>query len=404
VTEIILRAWLVIAVVLLLNHASALAGSYIQVLDKGVVYYYFSNQNQLRHSFAHPSVPAKPKTGATPPEAQVFIQKMDELHNLRPLAIRAVIRMEANHISEPASPKDVPGLEQLRLNKTDDLPIVNSYDPTENIWIGPRYLGRFAAKSGYRSPLASSAPDPDSRRINQQQALPPIQEIRAAVKDACNNFLKYALEQPPLLTLVKPGADPLAKWSHFGYCFPVAPPFSLKDTWGDPRSEGRYHYGVDIFAYEGTPVYAITSGVIHQLANGSEAGIYLLLRGQDGRGYGYMHLQGYAEGIAEGKTVKRGELIGYVGRTGILRSSAHLHLQLYFDHCFSRDKLLNPYELLVQLCNGKGVTDLWDWKTARRQIPGTEVANNGILRISNFVPRRYQGGQRSDTSKLFKNN
>jgi murein DD-endopeptidase MepM/ murein hydrolase activator NlpD len=117
-----------------------------------------------------------------------------------------------------------------------------------------------------------------------------------------------------------------------------------------------------------------------------------------------MHLQQYAEGIAEGKTVKRGELIGYVGRTGILRSSAHLHLQLYFDHCFSRDKLLNPYELLVQLCNGKGVTDLWDRKTARRQIPGTEVTNNGILRISNFVPRRYQGGQRSDTSKLFKNN
>ena len=37
---------------------------------------------------------------------------------------------------------------------------------------------------------------------------------------------------------------------------------------------------------------------------------------------------------------------------------AHLHLQVYPDHQFDRAELLNPYGLLVQLCNGKGVTDL----------------------------------------------
>jgi murein DD-endopeptidase MepM/ murein hydrolase activator NlpD len=309
--------------------------------------------------------------------------------------------MESNSIPKNAFSKDVESLMQLRLKKADESPVVNFSDPTENIWMAPRYLGKLFAKPGRPLPLAATAPDPDSQRIKQHRGLPPIQEIRAEVQDACNNFFKNAQEQLPQLAHMKPGADSSAYWNQHGYCFPVAPPFSFKDTWGDPRNGGRYHSAVDIFAYEGTPVYAITSGVIHQLAIGPESGIFLLLRGQDGRGYGYMHLQGYAEGITEGKTVKRGEIIGYVGRTGILESSAHLHLQVYFDHSFDRDKLWNPYGLLVQLCNGKGGTDLLDQKIASRRIPGVDAINYGTLRLTNFVSPRYHGGQPSRTPKLY---
>ena len=165
----------------------------------------------------------------------------------------------------------------------------------------------------------------------------------------------------------------------------MGPPFSFRDTWGDRRSGGRYHHAADIFAWEGTPVYAVTAGVIHQLAILGDAGITLLLRGQDGYGYGYMHLQGYAGGIVEGKAVRKGELIAYVGRTGIQQSSAHLHFQVYADHRFGRYELLNPYSLLVHLCNGQGVTDLFQPKIARRQIPAVEVINPGTVRLSGFV-------------------
>ena len=53
-------------------------------------------------------------------------------------------------------------------------------------------------------------------------------------------------------------------------------------------------------------------------------------------------------------------------------SPAHLHLQVYADHRFEREELVNPYGLLVQLCDGKGVTAFHP-KIARRQIPAVEV-------------------------------
>ena len=156
----------------------------------------------------------------------------------------------------------------------------------------------------------------------------------------------------------------------------MAGPFSFRDTWGESRSGGRIHRAVDIFAPEGSEVYAITTGVIDTLATIKEAGITLFLRGQDGKGYGYMHLQGYAAGLVEGKVVRTGELIGYVGRTGTQTSAAHLHLQVYADHRLCKDELLNPYGFLVQLCHGIGVTDLYQHKIARLEDP--EIRVNGI--------------------------
>ncbi|MGQ9920496.1 MAG: peptidoglycan DD-metalloendopeptidase family protein [Desulfobacca sp.] len=158
-----------------------------------------------------------------------------------------------------------------------------------------------------------------------------------------------------------------AKVPHLGpYCFPVAQPFSFQDSWGDPRDGGaRTHRATDIGAPEGTEVYAVTSGVIQTLGTFNRAGITIFLRGHDGRGYAYMHLLAYAPGLREGQVVHTGELIGYVGRTGTVNSAPHLHFEVYPDHRFSKDSLINPYEFLVQLSRGVGVADLGQRRPVR---------------------------------------
>jgi murein DD-endopeptidase MepM/ murein hydrolase activator NlpD len=399
--------WLIIAGVLLLGHTPAPAASYIRVWENGVVRYYFSIREHPKPRQTVTNTPApgqirpQSQTRSPLPEGQTFIQSANQGHDLRPWLIKAVTRMESTVYPDTASPSIDPGLNQLRLGATDEVTVVNPYDPQTNIWTGPRYLAGLLAKFGYRLPLAAAA-DNAVRRIDRHQALP-FRQTQALVRAACDSFLKSAQDQHLQFGQVKPGSTPLAQPNQLGYCFPVASPFSFRDSWGDHRSGGRQHHAVDIAAWEGTPVYAITTGVIHQLAVWPEAGISLLLRGQDGHGYGYMHLQGYAAGIVEGKTVQRGELIAYVGRTGMQQSAAHLHLQVYRDHRFTRDEFLNPYSLLVQLANGQGVTDLGQPRIARLRIPAFEVINAGTVRLSDSVPLRYDGGRRNveDDSILF---
>jgi hypothetical protein len=95
-----------------------------------------------------------------------------------------------------------------------------------------------------------------------------------------------------------------------------------------------------------------------------------------------------------------------VGHTGIKYDAAHLHLQVYADHRFDRAELLNPYGMLVQLCNGKGVTDLIYPKLARQRIPTAELLTLGKVDLSSTLPPGYQSNHHRtrDAGSLLINN
>ncbi|HSU17745.1 M23 family metallopeptidase [Longimicrobium sp.] len=124
----------------------------------------------------------------------------------------------------------------------------------------------------------------------------------------------------------------------------------LHDTYNDARSGGRVHDAIDIHAPRGTHVLATTDGTIIKLHHSSLGGITIYQLDDDGRTrYYYAHLDRYADGIAEGVRVTRGQTIGYVGDTGnAAPGDTHLHFAIAILSDASRwwaGRNVNPYDV-----------------------------------------------------------
>jgi murein DD-endopeptidase MepM/ murein hydrolase activator NlpD len=91
----------------------------------------------------------------------------------------------------------------------------------------------------------------------------------------------------------------------------------------------RPHHGVDYAAPTGTPVYTVGDGVVIQKGyQKSGGGNYIKIKHNGTYTTVYMHLNGFAKGIKVGQHVKQGDLIGYVGSTG-LATGPHLDFRFY---------------------------------------------------------------------------
>ncbi|HUH06899.1 MAG TPA: M23 family metallopeptidase [Egibacteraceae bacterium] len=130
-----------------------------------------------------------------------------------------------------------------------------------------------------------------------------------------------------------------------GKVCPVGAPNGFIDSWGYPRSGGRTHKGVDMFAAHGTPLYAVADGVIKRVFTNRLGGLSIDLIDSDGNRYYYAHLS--AAIASGGQHVRAGDVIGAVGNTGNARGTPpHLHWQFHPGN----GPPVNPYPLAVALC------------------------------------------------------
>ncbi|MGH6767476.1 MAG: M23 family metallopeptidase [Xanthobacteraceae bacterium] len=121
----------------------------------------------------------------------------------------------------------------------------------------------------------------------------------------------------------------------------------------------KMHTGVDWRAPMGTPIYASGNGLVEKLGWEGGYGRYIRIRHANGYQTAYGHMSAYARNMAVGKRVRQGQVIGYVGSTG-LSTGAHLH-----------------YEILV---NGRFVDPM------RIRLPRGRVLEGGLL--ANFDQER----------------
>jgi murein DD-endopeptidase MepM/ murein hydrolase activator NlpD len=102
----------------------------------------------------------------------------------------------------------------------------------------------------------------------------------------------------------------------------ISSPFSNKRFHPVLKSY-RAHLGTDYAAPTGTPIYAIADGIIENAGYTSGNGNYVKLRHNKTYDSGYLHMSKIAPGMRPGVKVNKGQVIGYVGSTG-LATGPHL--------------------------------------------------------------------------------
>ena len=90
----------------------------------------------------------------------------------------------------------------------------------------------------------------------------------------------------------------------------------------------RFHHGVDLGAYQGTPIYATRSGTVTIASYDWSSGYWVNISHGDGFTSRYLHMTHYI--VYAGQYVTKGQVIGYVGSTGT-STGPHLHFGIYYN-------------------------------------------------------------------------
>jgi peptidoglycan LD-endopeptidase LytH len=145
-----------------------------------------------------------------------------------------------------------------------------------------------------------------------------------------------------LVAAVAAVAQPFAERAWFVYTLATAPPPAtlpsplaarrpprIVDSWGNARSSGRRHEGIDIFAPRDTPVLSTTSGLVLRVGTNRLGGQVVWILGPGLERHYYAHLSRYGA-FRPGDRVEAGDVIGFAGDTGNARGGpVHLHYGIY---------------------------------------------------------------------------
>lgn len=124
---------------------------------------------------------------------------------------------------------------------------------------------------------------------------------------------------------------------------------SFKDGFAEARA-GHPHEAVDMLAPRNTPVHAVEDGTVAKLFVSKAGGNTIYEFDEtDQFAYYYAHLERYAIGLREGDSIKKGQVIGYVGTSGNApKNTPHLHFAVFElgpERQWWKGKAIDPYPL-----------------------------------------------------------
>ncbi|MEW6109495.1 MAG: peptidoglycan DD-metalloendopeptidase family protein [Nitrospirota bacterium] len=130
----------------------------------------------------------------------------------------------------------------------------------------------------------------------------------------------------------------------------------------------RPHHGLDYAAPAGTPVSAAGDGTVVFAGRKGQYGKLIILRHRNGYRTYYGHLSGIAKSIRSGKKVDQGQVVGYVGATG-LATGPHLHYEMRINN-----KPVNPLKLKIPRGDSIPKKSMAEFRTFKNMMD-TELAS-----------------------------
>jgi murein DD-endopeptidase MepM/ murein hydrolase activator NlpD len=156
----------------------------------------------------------------------------------------------------------------------------------------------------------------------------PVAAQRAQAKIRAADRAKAKRRKKALVRLPPDGIVP--RLTKNRYVFPVYGPAAFVDTFGAARATTGWHHGEDIFAPLGAPVLAVADGTLFQVGWNDVGGNRLWLRDSSGNEFYYAHLSAFSPLAVEGRPVRAGEVVGFVGTTGDADGTPpHLHFEIH---------------------------------------------------------------------------
>lgn len=132
----------------------------------------------------------------------------------------------------------------------------------------------------------------------------------------------------------------------------------VEDTFYEARDGGRTHRAIDILAPRGTPILAADDGKILRMTSNTLGGITMYTVDPLNRlVYYYAHMDHYNDAMSPGRTIVKGDTLGFVGTTGNApKDTPHLHFQVMrwpADGKYWNGEPIDPYEELGGVPRGE---------------------------------------------------
>jgi len=167
------------------------------------IHYYTDEKGQIYVTYQEEGLAIETKEDGF----DLFIKRLAEKHNLDPLLVKAVIKVESNFEVEALSRKGAQGLMQLMPQTARELRVKDVWDPHHNIEGGVKYLRKMLDRFNNNLSLSLAAYNAGPNKVKRYGRIPPYPETQRFVRKVISHYQYYKAQSNALYVYTDGGGN-----------------------------------------------------------------------------------------------------------------------------------------------------------------------------------------------------